>query len=114
MDWPTTALLLGVLGTITTAIIRLVPQRSLVQNTKGEPCATKGDVRDILAAIHEHQKYSETRNHDILNRIVVAQSATTTQLGNTENKIVAALGPISHDLVTLVERTRYRNAGEGD
>ncbi len=103
MDWPIATCILGILGTITAAIIKLVPQRTIVENSKGEKCASGEDVKSVLHAVQEHQKYSELRNHDMINAIAL-----------TKSDILNALQPISHDIVILVERTRHNRASHDD
>lgn len=93
MDWPNAVLLLGVLGTIMVAIIKFVPQKTVIETHRGEKCATKDDIRAILSAIHEHQKYSEQRNHDIL---------------NGHGTIVSLLNDQDRNMVRLQERLRRR------
>ncbi len=103
LDWPVAAVLLGVLGTVVVAIIKLVPQRMVVENSRGEKCASSEDVQKVAQAIHDHQKYSEQRNHDILNAFSTVQS-------NILNAVMPTQNSISHDLVILVERSRNNRA----
>lgn len=91
MDWPIATVILGILGTITAAILKLVPQRTIVENGKGERCASKEDVRVVVQSVQDLRTYTQQRSHDIIN----------------------TLTPIAHDLVILVERTRF-NRGSHD
>ncbi len=103
LDWPVAAVLLGSLGAITAAVIKFVPQRTVVENGKGEQCASKEDVRNVLYAVQSLQKYTETRNHDIIKAV----SETTAQLREK-------IEPIGHDLAILVDRSTRRNRGSHD
>lgn len=104
MDWPTAAVVLGILGTVAVAIIKYVPQRTIVENAKGEPCATKEDVRAVGQQLSEHARYMGTRNHDIIKAI-----------GESCAAIEVKLEPMAHDLIVVMERTRrFRGANEDD
>jgi hypothetical protein len=103
MDWPTASVVLGILGSVTVAILKLVPQRTVVENTHGEPCASRQDVNDFRQSFNEHHKYMETRNHDVINAIT-----------GTGASLETSLREISHDLVTLLERTRRSRGNQED
>ncbi len=96
MDWPVATVILGLLGTLTAGIIKAVPQRTVVENSKGEPCATKEDVRSLHQALNEHTKYVETRNHDIIRAI-----------SETGASVKVEIEPVRDNIITLLERTRY-------
>src|SRR3954469_11193812 len=102
-DWPLAAVLLGILGTIMVAVIKIMPQRMVVENSKGEKCATSEDARNIMHAIQSLTKYSETRNHDIIKAI----SESGAQLREK-------IEPIGHDLAILVDRSSRRNRASHD
>ncbi len=96
MDWPVATVILGLLGTVTAAFVKIVPQRTIVENSKGEPCATKEDVRALHQAFNEHTKYVEIRNHDIIRAI-----------GESGAAIQVEIEPVKDKLTTLLERTRH-------
>jgi hypothetical protein len=96
-DWPVATVLLGTLGTIAVGILKLVPQRMVVENSKGEKCASSEDVKNVYHAVMQVQKYLETRNHDIIKAV----SETGAQLREK-------IEPIGHDLAILVDRSNRR------
>lgn len=75
MSWEVAAVLLGVLGTIAVAIIRLVPQKTVIHAAGGDKCATKDDISKIAEQIRDHDRYTKERNHDMLNTIAVLSAA---------------------------------------
>ena len=129
MDWPVATVILGVLGTLTAAILKM-PQRRVVENMKGEPCASKQDVKDLKDVIlmraskddlrtvvqnqHEHQKYTETRNHDILNALDRVQGTIILEVKEGNTSQLSILSPINSNVVRLLERTRNRNVKDDD
>lgn len=92
MEWPTVVLILGILGTITTAIIKYVPQKRVHVNERGDRCATKQDLESLHATMRDHDRYTKERNHDLLN----------------------AISQIHANTITLMERTRLQRGRQND
>jgi hypothetical protein len=99
MDWPVATVILGVLGTVSAAIIKILPQKTktIHENAKGEPCATKTDMANLNNEIKQLHEYTSIRNHDILNA-----------LQGVEGRLRDEIDPIKRDVITLVERTSRR------
>jgi hypothetical protein len=91
MSWEIAAVLLGVLGTIAVAIIRFVPQRTVVKAANGERCATKDDIVELKQAVRDHDRYTKERNHDILNAF---------------GTVSATLQLINRDIAILMDRSQ--------
>jgi len=106
------------LGTLAIGIAKL-PRR--VENTEGSPCATKEQAAQIIQLLtsclnnsssviqanriiqllEEHQKYSEQRNHDILNGQGKIQGFIANQIDKLEGKIWGKLDQINRDILEL-------------
>lgn len=99
MDWPVASVLLGVLGTVAVAILRILPQKTKTvhENIKGEPCATKTDINGVNHGITQLHEYTSQRNHDILGA-----------LSAVEGRLREEIAPLKHDIIILVERTSNR------
>lgn len=128
-DWPVATVILGVLGTLTAAILKM-PQRRVVENMRGEPCASKQDVKELKDVLlqraskddlrtvvqnqHEHQKYTETRNHDILNALDRVQGTIILEVKEGNNEKLGILHTLNSNVVRLLERTRNKRVQDDD
>jgi hypothetical protein len=93
-NWEVAAVLLGILGTITVAIIRLVPQKTIIHAASGDKCATKDDIEALEMKLRDHDRYTKERNHDLLNAHAL---------------INASLQSISQNLAVVMDRGRRNN-----
>lgn len=73
MEWPTATIILGIIGTIATAIIKLAPQKVRIEDLQGHKCATKEDIVALTKLIDSNnvkqEAYLHTRFHDLINSI---------------------------------------------
>lgn len=107
-DWPLASTFLGLIAAVIVALIKFVPQRTVVENFKGEPCASKEDVRAMQQALHEHHKYTEQRNHDILNALDRVQGTILIEIKEHAGSHSMSLNTISANQVRIIERMPRR------
>lgn len=99
MDWPAATVILGALATLAVGIMKAVPQRMVVEDAKGQRCATTEDVHKLTAAVEKLVEYVHNRNHDIIGAVDRGQA-------NVLLQTVPKLESVLTSLTTLLERTR--------
>ncbi len=107
MDWPTAAVILGVLGTIAVAIIKVVPQRTVVQNTDGHKCASEESVTELTTVVKGLVEYLHLRFHDVINGV-----SPVTGLVNQTSDVSKTLNRIEGKLSVLLDRNPRGNIRE--
>ncbi len=109
MDWPTVTLILAILGTIVVAIIKFVPQRTVVQNTDGHKCASEQSVNELALQIEKLVEYLHLRFHDVINGV-----SPVTGLVNQTSDVSKTLSRIEGKLSVLLDRNPRGNSRDND
>ncbi len=109
LDWPTAATLLGLIAAIIVAIIKAVPQRTVVQNSDGHKCASQQSVDELTVDFEKHSEYMHLRFHDVINGV-----SPLPGLGVSLADIAKGQNRIENKLSILMDRQHRGNRESHD